>query len=161
LSAACDCVEHHFMGMLAIQRVVGGRVVPPAWAPRTHAELAAIRQEAGLRILDTIGGFDDDRLTSGLLGVVEHLQTFTGLGLLDRLRALLQRVNLREPIRRLLGGTFDPATSILRQRSREQAAASTALVFEEWRAELSPKDLGTQVRDLTAQQYWTVGDQEA
>jgi hypothetical protein len=161
LSAACDCIEHHFMGMLPVRRVVGGRVVPPAWTPKTHGELATLRQDAGHRILDAIGSLATDCLPMTLLVVINHLQTFTRLGLISRLRTLFRPDRLDEQVRRQLVGKLDAAISLLRERGSEQQPDPFLLSLEEWMEELSPHDLGTQARDLTAQPYWTVGDQEA
>ena len=51
LGGAVGCVEDPLVGLPAPPRVVGGRVVPLPWRPRTRGELVALRHDAGEQIL--------------------------------------------------------------------------------------------------------------
>jgi hypothetical protein len=155
LGAAVGCVQHHYLGVPTPPRVVGGRVVPSPWMPDDWNELGAMRRDAARQILDAIAGLDDALTFEALRAVVKHLELFTGLGLLERLRTLLRPDRVDESLRRRLVAKLEEQTTFLRNADEETHSDPTLGPLEEWLAELSPPDLATQVRDLTAQAYWT------
>ncbi len=160
LSAAFGCVEYRNLGLPAPPRVVGGRVVPPPWRPRTWGEIAALRREAGLQILDAINGLPGDCMPAALSVVAEHLRDFLGLGLLDHLRTLFRPDRVVEPLRHRLAAELEEWIAFLRETGQRDSAEPTLRPFEEWLAEWLPMDLAGQVRNLTAQDYWPTWNRE-
>jgi len=160
LGAAVGCIEHRRVGLPAPPRVVGGRVVPPPWRPATWGELGRLRRDAARQILDTVDGFPDDLAQIALAVLVEHLQVFRGLGELSRLRALFRPDRLNDSLRRHLVAQLEKHIAFIREINQEGGTKPPLQPLEEWLAELSPRDLATRVRDLTAQRYWSPGTRE-
>jgi hypothetical protein len=164
VSAAVGCIEHRVMGLPVPPRVVGGRIVPQPWRPRTWNEIGSYRRQAGSQVLETIAGLPEDRLPRALSLVAEHLGAFTDVGLLDRVRSLFRLDQLGDPLRRLVVAQVEKQIGFLREIGRENRPNFKFHQLEEWLAELSPPDLAARVRDLTAQKYWSFGlhdDREA
>jgi hypothetical protein len=160
LAAALGSIEYRSIGLPAPPRVVGGRVVPPPWKPKTYAELGQLRRDAARLLLDTLGKLPEDRAPVALSFVADYLHNFRGLGVLDHVQKLFHSDGLSEPIRRRLVASLDNQIAFLREKGKEGQANSELKLLEEWLAQLAPVDLAARVRDLTAQTYWQAWDHE-
>jgi hypothetical protein len=155
-SAAVGCVEHRQLGLPAPPRVVGGRIVPRPWRPRTWGEILNLRRDAGRQILDVVAELPGGCSEVALVAVAEHQQAFTGLGLLDHLRTLFRPELVSESIRRHLVIGLEKQIAFLSEGGRQDRDVSTLRPLEEWLADLSPSDLASRVRDLTVQSSWPI-----
>ena len=163
LAAAFEAIEPRFAGMPYPARVVGGRVVPPAWVPDTHEQWRELRVEAAGRVLAAIDDLPPDLRETGLRAVVVRLRLLRELGLTDRVRGALRPPDVSPELRRELVVELDRQIGTHRLLGREEMARPNADVteLEAWRADLVPADLATRVQDLTARAYEAWGDAAA
>src|SRR5579864_7586982 len=154
VNAAIGCVEYRGIGLPIPPRIVGGRVVPVPWRPATYEELARLRRDAATQILAVINNFSHEKLRQVQDMLTEHLQTVIGLGLLENLRAVFQREPLVEPVRQNLLAKLEHKVSFFKETNEENRNDAVIKRLEEWILELSPQDLESRARDLTAQDYW-------
>jgi hypothetical protein len=141
-------------------RVVGGRVVPEPWQPKTYGELHRWQAEAGREIIDALRGLPEPLRQVGAETVARHLHDFIRLGLLPALRDHLFRGDLSARLRRSLVDALEERVAYFKkmvERGEERARPG----FEElsrWLESLAPSDLATRVVGLTSREYWSVHD---
>ena len=110
---------------------------------------------------------DSQRFVAGLPGdvreqarrrVIRRLRLFSDLGLTDRARELFPPAGLSAELRREIVVELDREIGFHRRREQSVSGNGNAQFpqLEQWREELTPTDLGTRVRDLTAREHHDV-----
>lgn len=156
LAGAFGVLEYRTVGIPAPPRVVGGRLVPPPWQPRTWEELAGLVRDAGQGIVRAITALSPPLRETALASAIDHLGDLLRHGLLSEARGLLATPGLNEALRQRLVAVLERNIAFYRGHAQKNPRLQGPLAeLERWRAELQPDDLPSQVRDLTAQDYWS------
>jgi hypothetical protein len=155
MAAAIGLLRSDF-GRVEGPRVVGGRLVPEEWRPRTYGELWAMQAESARRVLETVSALPRERQPAVLKAIVNQIASFLDHGALEQLRDLLNHGELDDETLRSLRLRLDDYVS-RRQEAAEQGRrdADALAEVQRWRSELEPQDLLTRIRDVTGRDYWT------
>ncbi len=120
--------------------VIGGRIPPPEWIPRTRKERRAA-YESTVKVLEDAALSKRPELASGALdAVTSHVRELLGWGFLKNLRAIAAKVTLT---RKQLGALLDDIqTYLLYDAERPDGAPAAEYVADvrHWRDELVPAD---------------------
>jgi hypothetical protein len=160
LGAAIGCVDPRTIGLPLPERIVGGRIAPSPWRPQTMGEVVAMRRQAGDQILQAIEKLAVPMRHRAVAVLMEHITTFAGLGLLAPLRAVLQKDRLDDSLRRRLRGHLEHHIAFIQEINRQDNGHRDVTPLQLWLAELLPTDLANRVRDVTAQDPWSVWEPE-
>jgi hypothetical protein len=134
--------------------VVGGRLVPPQWKPKTWNELHSLQRAAGSQFLDAIFQLEDQRRFVALRFVVDNLGVFLRNGLLQHFRLVLRPEQMDDALRRRLVVQLEQQIGFSTLRDRDNRSDPTLHSLQEWLANLTPSSLASRARDLTAQDHW-------
>jgi hypothetical protein len=148
-------------------KIVGGRLAPNEWRPKTTEDLKECRADAARKILKAVEELSTERIAEPRAEVIKHLGLFSSLGCLNELRAWLQPAGLDESTLRHLRAELDEHIDWLRPHAEgcdwlnvhpsegERAWASKARAEAgEWRRILEPASLASRIRDVTARDRW-------
>jgi hypothetical protein len=148
-------------------KIVGGRLVPEEWRPKTNGDLRKCRADAAIKILKVVKELSAERIATPRTEVIKHLRLFSNLGCLNELRTWLQPAELDESTLRRLRAELDDYIDWLRPHAEgsdwlnvhpsegERAWAGKALAdAENWRRALEPASLASRIRDVTARERW-------
>ncbi len=158
LSAAVGAMQT-LGGRMAPPTVVGGRLVPEPWNPPTHEELRQLRTELGRRTFETVSLLAPALRREAQELIVAHLATFLNLRLLPELRVLLNEPAADDPFRQRLRIALNQAIAVRQQVLEHKPAPGPDPLLaglREWHAQLAPPDLGSRIKELTAEEYWSV-----
>lgn len=147
--------------------IVGGRLAPEEWHPKTDAELRAIRINAAKTIIQALKELPEIQLAQARSTVVEHLSLFLSLDCLDELEGWLRPEDLDDEILRQLRTEIDSHLDFLSIRAdgsnwldihppeEERRRARKALdEITIWRRTLDPKELDDRIKEVTGRAYW-------
>jgi hypothetical protein len=147
--------------------VVGGRLAPQEWCPKTNQDIKRARVEAAAAIFEAVKGLSADRVDVPRSTIIDNLGLFLSLGCLEQLRDWLSPAELDEDTLRRLRIKIDSHLDFLRLRAtgsdqldihpteRQRAKASEALPrIEAWRNSLEPKGLESRIREVTGRERW-------
>ena len=145
-------------GRVAPPRVVGGRIVPEEWRPRTHQERQSLTRDAARRVLAAISELNPDGRQRGVDAVLSHVSEFIAVGAAGDLRTFFASETGNERVRRSLIAQLDDQLGLYRLRGEQDESTYVPLIdeLERWRESLASDDLATQIKDLTAQDYWSM-----
>ncbi len=145
-----------YMGPPIPPTVLGGRLTPEPWRPRTMHELHEWKVTAARNCLRTIGEIPETNREGILFFVVENIDSFINLGLMPELRSCLDILpedgELRQTLRLALLQTLDR----LERKKGHSASPEDADLLERvhhWAEELAPEDLVARIKELTAQDH--------
>jgi len=156
LSAAFGVLETHIVRMQG-PSVVGGRIVPDEWRPRTQAELRALQANAGRAILQCIEKLESHQRRTAIEGVIAKLSRFVYAGLVGELREVMMWAAKDAGLLRKFRIAVDEVISGAEMRKENGRPEPEFLgELKRWRAETKPGSILEQVVDLTARDYWTV-----
>ncbi len=155
LSAAMDILGYDRSRMCP-PTVVGGRVVPDEWRPRTRRELFECEAEAGRELLAEIARLRPELRRRGIRSVIEHVSEFVHFDLLAELQELMRGIDEDQELLRALRSAIDQAISLAEPEDDSAKEPAFLPALRQWRQELSPGDLREQIIDLTSRDYWSV-----
>jgi hypothetical protein len=146
-------------GRQAPPTVVGGRLVPTPWQPRTYQELRKLQQDMGRRMLQAISHLRPHLRSQAFRIVIEELPVMVlHHGLFDELPSSFASSATEEELRQFLRVKFNHMIGMreFQQKTRPSHKDPLLELLRQWDAELAPKDLSARIKDLTAQDYWSV-----
>ena len=155
LSAALDILGDHG-GRICPPTVVGGRVVPDEWRPRTRRELFELEADAGGAVLAEVGRLGPELCRRGIRSVIEHLSEFVHCDLLAELQDLMRGIDDDQELLRALRAAIDHVISFAEERDEQEKEPAYLPALKQWRQELNPHGLREQIIDLTSREYWSV-----
>jgi hypothetical protein len=148
-------------------KIVGGRLAPEEWRPKTNGDLRKSQTDAANKLLKVVKELLAERIATPRAEVINHLRLFSNHGCLDELRAWLQPNGLDESTLRHLRAALDEHIDWLQPHAEgsdwlnihpsegERAWAGKARAeAEEWRRALEPASLASRIRDVTARERW-------
>jgi hypothetical protein len=162
-----------YVGLPIPPGVIGGRLTPEPWRPRTMRDLHELKIEAAKGCLRTIESLPETIRKGALFLVVENVALFINLGLMAELRSSLDTSSEDEELQQALRlallrtiafldrrghGDSLPVAAELLETYQSPASVRAGLLEElrRWSAELAPEDLVLRIKELTAQDYWHV-----
>jgi hypothetical protein len=164
LGAVVEMMTDHPAGPILPPPIVGGRLVPSMWLPRTWQQDRRLKHDAGHGVLAIIRDLPPVLCRDALALLTPHLAAFVGAGLTPELRAIFSGERLTPDLRRRIVGELDQQISHLewqvseqlewQPRDRQPADEERLAALRDWRSDLSGMDLPTRIQDLTAQDYW-------
>jgi len=155
LSAALDILGYHGSRMCP-PTVVGGRVVPDEWRPRTQRDLSEIEAQAGRALLAEVGRLRPELRLRATRSVIEHLSPFVYRNLLPELRNLMRGIEDDNVLLRALRAAIDHVISLAEHPDEQEKEPPFLPALNQWRQELDPRGLREQIIDLTARDYSSV-----
>lgn len=143
-------------GMRAIPpAVVGGRVRPTEWQPKTRGELFDWSQTGGRKFIKAVRALTDERQQFVLNAIVPEIGRFLDLDLFDELRRWIADIAPDKDTARKLRKEVD---SWLSWRAAHMTGNGrlVALVdaVQEWRDSIEPRTVIERAKDLTSRDYW-------
>jgi len=166
MGAALEAIKEP-SGKTIPPKVVGGRLAPEEWRPKTHQDIRRARAEAASSIIDAVKRLPADRVEVPRTTIIENLGIFLSLGCLEQLRNWLSPTELDEDTLRWLRIKIDSHLDFLRLRATgsdwldvhptdsQRTKASAALVgVEAWRDSLKPEGLESRIREVTGRERW-------
>lgn len=155
LDAIIEALTPRWVGMLEPPKVVGGRLTPPRWHPKTHEELLGLRREAAVQTLAALRQASEERLKAVRAALIRNLRVFRDLALVDETREVLLALGLPPDSRRELVNELEREIGFERRRDRQDGHRHATWLpqLERWRGQLAATDLATRVQDLTARGY--------
>lgn len=169
MGAALEAVKEP-TGETIPPNVVGGRIAPEEWRPKTNQDIEQARAEAAVAILEAVKGLSADRVEVPRSTIIDNLGLFLSLGCLEQLRDWLSPAELDEDTLRRLRIKIDGHLNFLRLRAtgsdwlevhpteRERSKASEALLgIGAWRDSFEPEGLEDRIREVTGRERWEHG----
>ncbi len=135
--------------------VVGGRVRPMEWKPKTRQELFDCMQKGGREFVEAASSLPKDRQLFILDAIAPKIDRFFDLRLFDDVRRWVTAIDPAEEIVRKIRKEIDSWLSWRRAHmaGKDELIAHVDLV-QQWRDSLEPRSLIDQVKDLTSRDYW-------
>jgi hypothetical protein len=160
LAAAIGCIEPRRLGLPMPPAIVGGRVAPKPWRPATWNELHALQRTTAQEVVEIVRGMNRERWHAAVLFLSKHVRVFGHATILGELKRSLTAFDIDEPLRLLLIVELNRYLDLLRSIKLSPNQEPLIPILEQWVRELSPDDLPSRVRSLTAQNYWStrIGD---
>ena len=145
----------HIGGRQVPPAVVGGRVVPEQWWPRTHGEMQQHKETAAKQLLETIEKLPEEFARRTLRALISHLSRFIYFDIRDDLRRVCSTVIGQDAaLLRALRAELDSVISW--ETEHGDKASPVVPELNQWRAELSPAGLREEVVDLTSRDFWSL-----
>jgi hypothetical protein len=155
LVSAVFAMSDESISRIVPSRVVGGRVRPPEWRPKTYREARDCVSKAIRELLMIAIHMPANRADIVLAAVVSHLGKILDLGLLIECRRFVDSVNISEDSARQVRKALDDWMSLRRVRAgATEKFAPYVEDAQEWRDALSPQSLSERVKDLTGRAFW-------
>lgn len=155
LSAFFGAIER-FLSRMVPLRIVGGRIVPDQWKPRTSAELELCRLSAAKTVLATIPALHGDVQTLAVRSVVNSIAKFLAYETVDELRAAITPHLDDESLKRQLLSKLEEWLSWQERDAGTPSRPGWYQAVRRWRDDLTPTTLAERLRDLTSRDYWSV-----
>ncbi|MDB5331751.1 MAG: hypothetical protein JWP03_2902 [Phycisphaerales bacterium] len=135
--------------------VVGGRVRPTEWKPKTGGELLDCMRKGGREFLRATAALAKERQRFVLNAIVPNIGRFFDLGLFDELRNWVTAVDPTEETARKIRREVDRWLSwrLSHMAGNDRLTALVDLV-QRWRDSIGPRSLIDRVKDLTSRDYW-------
>lgn len=146
------------VGRCAPPRVIGGRIVPEEWRPGTNEEGLSLTRHAASRVLTCISELDDGERKLGAEAVLGYVNEFISIGAASDLRKFFEGEMRDERVRRSLVAQLHDQLGRYRMLAEQDNDNYLPLIEEldQWMTSLASDDLATQIKDLTAQDYWSI-----
>jgi len=154
-----------------LPQIVGGRSVPPMWAPSSGGELFKIASAIALQFIEQTRTMPIYHQKHLKLATIKNISTFVPLGCLETLREWLAPQNMTDEELRQLRLSLDHYIHWLNLRAKdhpqwdihpqdyEKDWAGRALEHvSPWRQALEPQSLEDRIRDITGRSSWNVMD---
>lgn len=156
LSAAFGVLDTHIMRMQG-PTVVGGRIVPDEWRPRTQRELRDLQANAGRAILQCIEKLQNGQRRTAVEGVIAKLSRFVYAGVVSELREVMMWAAKDAGLLRKFRIAVDEVISVAEMRKENGRPEPEFLAeLKRWRDETEPASIVERVVDLTSRDYWSV-----
>jgi hypothetical protein len=151
----------HMFFRLVPPAVVGGRLVPEGWEPRSYAEIEELQVNFARAFLDEVTHLKADLCRRAVVSLIEKMEPFLYLGLIDKLRETFRPVVVHEEIRRELHlhlqNAIDFRERVLPSPNGGPSEQEKRYIddLRRWAVELAPRSLAAKVQELTALDPWT------
>ena len=156
LSAALGIMDT-FSPRMAPPAVVGGRVVPQQWQPRSVVEWRSLITDAQRRVLAAIVRLEPSLRKVALGAVVHDLGALLRLGILQEVREATAIEATDEEFRRELRAHLNQVIALYTKEGTADTHPPPGDWLESvrrWSEELAPRDLTSRIKELTANDYW-------
>jgi hypothetical protein len=143
------------LGLPLPPSVVGGRLVPERWRPKSIQELRSERRDLALRTRELICSMQSQLQSIALVWIIDNFSILFSWLSVDELKAVLAPANEDEEMRRLLRRAIN--SHIDHRFRRQEHSLQNDEVLQQlraWNRELAPVDLPGRIRELTAKQPW-------
>lgn len=156
LDAFSTCIEPPSAGPILPPPVIGGRLTPKFWNPRTYEELDRLQSQAAKSLLAIAHTRPEEQKRKIALWTIENLIRFAELRLIPRLRKLLRQFERDENLSRQLIIAIDEALSRVFpvRAGNSQKRDAIRLNLEKWKRKLRPTGLAGQIKLLVSLDYW-------
>jgi hypothetical protein len=133
--------------------IVGGRIVPQQWRPKSRVEFLEHLRSAAKDLFEILPSLDPSLRSHAISEIVEHLHEFASIDVLSELRRALADELSNKSLLRHLREKID----VLAARYAEHDPDLIPFL-QEWSNSLTPSGLAERVRDLTARDAWVAYD---
>ncbi len=141
--------------------LVGGRIPPADWTPKTQEEWDACLS-AGMALIQELLSKDDPLASAAWNYLIVHLRALLSWGQLDRLGSILEKHRMSEA---LLAPWLEQIDDYLQYECGKGANPAPAFVeycqrVRDWRKDLIPKDFAGRLRSVVGKDVWHHGIRE-
>lgn len=137
--------------------VVGGRIVPQFWLPKSRRELRELQERYAAELLNLLEQLANTHGEEVRGYLVKHAYTFAEFGLLHEYRSTLARIGLDEELKRELRKNLDHLYELESFRRKDDRWKQILNDIAAWLEEEQPKVLVDRVKDLTGKDFWSTG----
>lgn len=136
--------------------IVGGRIVPDQWEPKTVRELEQCRIDTAKSLLGTIPGLSKRVRVRAVASVIDQLAKLLAYGIVEDLRDTLTPHLNDESLKRKLLLKLEEWLSWHERQNQDESRPEWVEAVRQWRDELVPATLAERIKDLTARDHWSV-----
>lgn len=145
---------------VASPAVVGGRLVPPPWRPKTREELINLQQTFASETIAAIRGLKPDLYLGAITLLLEKMRIILNHTSVRAAKELFEQGLTDPEIRRALRLKLDELIEQEERAIRTHGVSSASMAsideLRRWAEEIAPQDLAERVKELTSKVYWQV-----
>lgn len=156
LDAAKKAFSRPFMRM-APPAVVGGKIVPRQWQPKTSQELAELQRKAAAEFLGAFNTLPEDIRQRAAVFLIENFGTLLSRATVHALKATTQAIVTSDDLQRHLYNALKDTQRLEQVRKDPAIGADKLQQLTSWIEETTPTDLKGRTSALTAEPYWSTG----
>ncbi len=151
----------------SLPQIVGGRPVPPMWAPANDGEIYRMASFAAAQLIEMVKGMSSEHYKFSKAAIIDNVSTFIRLGSLETLREWLAPQNMTDEELRQLRLSLDhhinwlnqqanddPESGIRRQDYEKEWARRALEHVLPWRRALDPQSLNERIVEITGRNSW-------
>ncbi|RCX19504.1 hypothetical protein DFR58_103251 [Anaerobacterium chartisolvens] len=140
-------------------KVIGGRLTPEEWRPKTYKELYDLRKDAASRIIYAVKGLRPEKQDIPTRLIIENIQVFLKNDCFDLLCGWFTLQALNEEQSRLLRKKLDEYISFLElnnDKDKNNGIHKELNDIKKWRNSLEPITLESEIKEVTSRGYWSL-----